>query len=233
MSLPTLNTPTYELVIPSTKKKVKFRPFMVKEEKILLMALESDDQNQIANALQDIISACVITKGFDVTKLATFDIEYIFLNIRAKSVGEIIELIITCPDDGKSEVKVQVDIEKVKVEFLNNHTNKIKLDDTLWIEMKYPGIESFANPQEDIDDTFKFVSNAIAKIYNEEEVWDSTTTSEEEYLSFVEQLNSKQFADVQNFFETMPSLRHKITAKNPNTEVEFDYVIEGLSNFFA
>ena len=206
---------------------------MVKEEKILLMALESEDEKQIASALEDIIAACVTTKGFKVKELATFDIEYIFLNIRAKSVGEIVELILTCPDDGETEVKVQVDIEQVKVEFAHGHTNKIKLDENLWIEMKYPGIDSFANPQEDIDDTFKFVANSVSKIYNEEEVWDSTTTTQDEFVHFVEQLNSKQFADVQKFFDTMHALRHKIKAKNPATEVEFDYVIEGLSNFFA
>ena len=233
MSLPTLTSPTYELVIPSSKKKVKYRPFMVKEEKILLMALESEDEKQIASALEDIIAACVTTKGFKVKELATFDIEYIFLNIRAKSVGEIVELILTCPDDGETEVKVQVDIEQVKVEFAHGHTNKIKLDENLWIEMKYPGIDSFANPQEDIDDTFKFVANSVSKIYNDEEVWDSTTTTQDEFVHFIEQLNSKQFADVQKFFDTMPALRHKIKAKNPATEVEFDYVIEGLSNFFA
>ena len=233
MSLPTLTSPTYELVIPSSKKKVKYRPFMVKEEKILLMALESEDEKQIASALEDIIAACVTTKGFKVKELATFDIEYIFLNIRAKSVGEIIELILTCPDDGETEVKVQVDIEKVNVEFVHGHTNKIQLDENLWIEMKYPNIDSFANPQQDIDDTFKFVANSVSKLYDDEQVWDSNTTTQDEFVQFIEQLNSKQFADVQKFFDTMPALRHKVVAKNPKTEVEFDYVIEGLSNFFA
>jgi hypothetical protein len=233
MSLPTLSLPSYELVIPSSKKKVKYRPFMVKEEKILLMALESEDEKQIADALESIIASCIITKGFKVQDLATFDIEYIFLNIRAKSVGEIIELLIPCPDDPETDVKVTIDIEQVNVEFEYGHTNKIKLDDNLWIEMKYPGIDTFANPQEDIDDSFKFVANSVAKIYNDEEVWDTNTTTEHEYIHFIEQLSSKQFAKLQKFFDTMPSLRHKLKLENPKTGFQFEYVVEGLSNFFV
>jgi len=233
MSLPSLNAPSYELVIPSSKKKVKYRPFTVKEEKILLIALESEDDKQIARALTDIIAACVTTKGFNVKNLATFDIEYMFLNIRGKSVGEIIEMYVTCPDDGETKVKVELDIEDVNVVFAYGHTNKIKLTDELWIEMKYPGIEVFSGEGEDIDDTFKLVASSISKIYNDEDVWDDTTTSMEELVHFVEQLSSKQFAEVQKFFTTMPQLRHTMKLKNPVTEVEFTHVIEGLSNFFA
>lgn len=206
---------------------------MVKEEKVLLMALESEDDKQIANALRDIISACVLTKGFDVDSLATFDIEYMFLNIRGKSVGEVIELLLTCPDDGVTEVKVSIDVEDVNVEFAYGHTNKIKVSDDLWIEMKYPNLDSFSDPQEDIDDTFVFMAKSISRLYNDEDVWDSNTTTIDEFVHFLEQLSSKQFANIQKFFETMPSLRHKIKASNPKTGVEFDYVIEGLSNFFA
>jgi len=233
MSLPTLSLPSYELVIPSTKKKVKYRPFTVKEERILLIALESEDDKQIATALTDIIASCVTTKGFDVKTLAVFDIEYIFLNIRAKSVGEIIELNVICPDDDETTVKVELDIEDVNVVFAYGHTNKIKLSDELWVEMKYPGIEAFAGNREDIDDTFKLVGSSISKIYNDEDVWDDNTTTEAEFVHFVEQLSSKQFADVQKFFETMPKLSHTLKLKNPVTEVEFDHTIEGLANFFA
>ena len=233
MSLPTLSTPTYELVVPSSKKKIKYRPFVVKEEKILLMALETEDDVQIASAIKNIISTCVTSKGFDVDELATFDIEYLFLNIRAKSVGEFIELIITCPDDNETDVKVSINIDDINVEFDKNHKKEIKLTDDLWVEMKYPGIDMFTNSQENIDDTFELVSKSIAKIYNSQDVWDENTTTPEEFLTFVEGMNSKQFAEVQKFFDTMPSLKHTIEITNPKTKVVTPYTIEGLSNFFG
>ena len=233
MSLPTLNTPTYELVIPSSKKKIKYRPFVVKEEKILLMALESEDDTQIANAIKDIINACVLTKGVTVDELATFDIEYLFLNIRGKSVGEIIEMMMTCPDDNETEVLVKIKIDDIKVEFPENHNSQIKISDNLWVEMKYPGIDMFAATEESIDDTFKLIAGSIKKIYNDEDVWDETTTTHEEFLQFVESMNSKQFAELQKFFDTMPTLRHTVNIKNPKTQVSTPYTIEGLSNFFG
>jgi len=233
MSLPTLTTPTYNLTVPSTKQRIKYRPFVVKEEKVLLMALESENDQEIADALKSIIVACVTTKDFDFEKLATFDIEYIFLNIRGKSVGEVVDLIVTCPDDGVTEVKVSINIDTVKVKFDKEHTNKIAIDDKLWVEMKYPGLDSFTNSQEDIDDTFKFVANSIGKIYNEEDVWDSTTTTPDEFVTFLESMSSKQFNSVQKFFETMPSLKHEVKFTNPNTKVESTYTVEGLANFFG
>jgi hypothetical protein len=233
MSLPTLNNPTYELVVPSSKKKIKYRPFVVKEEKILLMALETEDEIQIANAIKDIISTCVSTKGFDVEDLATFDIEYLFLNIRAKSVGEVIELILTCPDDNETQVRVNINIDDISVEFDKNHTNQIKLSEDLWVEMKYPGIDMFATSQENIDDTFTLVAKSISKIYNSEDVWDETTTSEKEFIAFVENMNSKQFNEMQKFFDSMPALKHTVEITNPKTKVTSEYTIEGLSNFFA
>ena len=235
MSLPTLNNPTYELVIPSTKKKIKYRPFLVKEEKILLMALESEDETQIASAMKDIISACIITKGVDVDALATFDIEYLFLNIRGKSVGERIEMKLLCPDDNETEVLVSINIDDVQVTFPEGHTNQIQISDDLWVEMKYPNLDSFAlledanNP----DNTFKLVAKSISKIYNEDDVWDSSTTTEEELITFIEGMNNKQFSNIQKFFETMPVLKHTIKLKNPVTKVATDYTIEGLSNFFG
>ena len=233
MSLPTLNNPTYELVVPSSKKKIKYRPFVVKEEKILLMSLETEDEIQIANAIKDIISTCVSTKGFDVEDLATFDIEYLFLNIRAKSVGEVIELILTCPDDNETQVRVNINIDDISVEFDKNHTNQIKLSEDLWVVMKYPGIDMFATSQENIDDTFTLVAKSISKIYNSEDVWDETTTSEKEFIAFVENMNSKQFNEVQKFFDSMPALKHTVEITNPKTKVTSEYTIEGLSNFFA
>lgn len=233
MSLPTLNTPTYELVVPSSKKKIKYRPFVVKEEKILLMALETEDEVQIANAIKEIITACVSTKGFNVEELATFDIEYLFLNIRAKSVGEVIELILTCPDDNETQVRANINIDDIQVQFDKDHKNQIKISEDLWVEMKYPGIDMFAAPQDDIDDTFTLVAKSISKIYNSEDVWDETTTTESEFISFVEGMNSKQFGEVQKFFDTMPTLKHTVEITNPKTKVKSEYTIEGLSNFFA
>ena len=233
MSLPSLNTPTYNLTIPSTKQRIKYRPFVVKEEKVLLMALESENDQEIADALKSIINACVTTKDFEFDKLATFDIEYIFLNIRGKSVGEIIDLLLTCPDDNETEVKVSINIDDIKVKFDKGHSNKVQISDDLWVEMKYPGLESFTNPQDNIDDTFKFVASSIDKIYNEEDVWDSSTTTVNELVGFLENMSSKQFSDIQKFFESMPSLKHEVKFTNPNTKVESKYVIEGLSNFFG
>ena len=233
MSLPSLNTPTYNLTIPSTKQRIKYRPFVVKEEKVLLMALESENDQEIADALKSIINACVTTKDFEFDKLATFDIEYIFLNIRGKSVGEIIDLLLTCPDDNETEVKVSINIDDIKVKFDKGHSNKVQISDDLWVEMKYPGLESFTNPQDNIDDTFKFVASSVDKIYNEEDVWDSSTTTVNELVGFLENMSSKQFSDIQKFFESMPSLKHEVKFTNPNTKVESKYVIEGLSNFFG
>ena len=232
MALPKLTTPTYELEIPSTDEKIKYRPFLVKEEKILMMALESKSSGDITQAVKDIVSECTFNK-VNIDLMPMFDVEYIFLNIRAKSVGEMVDLILVAPDDGETEVRVSINIENVKVQFDKEHTNKIAIDDTLWVEMKYPGLDSFTNSQEDIDDTFKFVANSIDKIYNEEDVWDSTTTTPEEFVQFLENMSSKQFNSVQKFFETMPSLKHEVKFTNPNTKVESTYVVEGLANFFG
>ena len=233
MSLPTLNVPTYNLTVPSTKQRIKYRPFVVKEEKILLLALESEDDAQIAEALKSIVCSCVTTKDFDFNKLASFDVEYIFLNIRAKSVGEIIELFLTCPDDNETEVKVNINVDDIKVKFDKGHSKTIKISDDLWVDLKYPGIDTFLGPQNNLDDTFTFIAKSIEKIYNEEDVWDDSTTTVDEFVSFLENMSSKQFNDVQNFFQTMPSLKHEVKITNPNTKVESSYTIEGLANFFA
>lgn len=233
MSLPTLNVPTYNLTVPSTKQRIKYRPFVVKEEKILLLALESENDQEIAEALKNIVCSCVTTKDFDFSKLASFDVEYIFLNIRAKSVGETIELFLTCPDDNETEVKVNINVDEIKVKFDKGHSKTVQISEDLWVDLKYPNIDTFLGPQNDLDDTFTFMAKSIEKIYNEEDVWDDSTTTVEEFVSFLENMSSKQFNDVQNFFQTMPSLKHEVKITNPNTKVESSYVIEGLANFFA
>ena len=159
MALPTLSTPTYELTVPSNKKKIKYRPFLVKEEKVLLLALESEDDKEIANAMKGLIKACVLTKGIDPDELATFDVEYIFLNIRGKSIGEDIDVKMVCPDDGTTEITTKIPIDKIKVRFTKGHTNQIQISDDLWVEMKYPNIDSLAIQEETVEDTFKLVSN--------------------------------------------------------------------------
>ena len=238
MPLPKISAPSYELVIPSSKKKVKYRPFLVKEEKVLILALESQDTKQIANAVKDVISHCILTRGIKVEKLATFDIEYLFLNIRGKSVGEEVEIMITCPDDGKTQVPTMVNLDDIQVSTDKDHSTDIKLDDEYTLRMKYPSMDefiktNFASGEVDVEDTFKLVSSCIDQVYSEEESWASADCTKKELTDFVESLNSKQFKSVEKFFETMPKLKHTITVVNPETKVENEIVLEGLQSFFA
>jgi hypothetical protein len=239
MPLPKVSTPTYELEIPSIKKTVKYRPFLVKEEKILIIAMESEDPKQITEAVKDVISNCIITKGVKVDSLATFDIEYLFLNIRGKSVGETAEVLITCPDDGETQVPITINLDDIKVEVSKEHTSDIKLDDNLSVRMKYPSIQEFIknnfirNDQISVDDTFGVITSCIEQIYNEEESWSASDCTKKELTDFLESLSSKQFKNIEKFFETMPKLSHTINVKNPNTDVENKIVLEGLTSFFA
>jgi hypothetical protein len=239
MPLPKVSTPTYELEIPSIKKTVKYRPFLVKEEKILIIAMESEDPKQITEAVKDVISNCIISRGIKVDALATFDIEYLFLNIRGKSVGETAEVLITCPDDGETQVPVTINLDDIKVEVNEEHTRDIQLDDNLSVRMKYPSIQEFIknnfirNDQISVDDTFGVITSCIEQIYNEEESWAASDCSKKELTDFLESLSSKQFKKIEKFFETMPKLSHTIKVKNPNTDVENKIVLEGLTSFFA
>ena len=238
MPLPKISTPTYELVIPSSKKKIKYRPFLVKEEKILILAMESQDNVQVANAIKDVLSACILTRGIKIEKLATFDIEYLFLNIRGKSVGEELEVMVTCPDDGETQVPATIRVDNIEVEFPEGHTTDIKLDDQYTVRMKYPSMEEFVKSNftgEDVDvnETFNLISSCIDQIYSEEESWASADCTEKELSEFIEQFNSKQFKEVEKFFETMPKLSHTVKVTNPNTKVESEIVLEGLQNFFG
>ena len=238
MPLPTISTPTYELVLPSSGRKIKYRPFLVKEEKILIIALESEDQSQIANAIKTILTACILTKGTKVEKLSTFDIEYLFLNVRGKSVGEQIEVMVTCPDDGKTQVPMSINIDSIKVNKSKNHKKDIKLDDSYTLRMRYPSLDEFINQNftaENIkvDDTFELIASCIDQVYSEEESWTQEDCTREELIEFVEQMNSSQFKEIETFFDTMPKLSHKVKVKNPNTKVESEIVLEGLQNFFG
>lgn len=238
MPLPKIATPTYELILPSTKKAIKFRPFLVKEEKILIIAQESEDPKQITNAVKDVISNCILTRGVKIDNLATFDIEYLFLNIRGKSVGESVEVLITCPDDGVTKVPVEINLEDIKVEIDPKHSKDIKLDDSFTLRMRYPSMNefiknNFIEDQMDITQTFDLISSCIDTVYNDEESWSASECTKKELLEFLDQLSPSQFRQVEMFFETMPKLSHKLTLKNPKTGVENLIVLEGLSSFFA
>lgn len=238
MPLPKIATPTYELVLPSSGRKIKYRPFLVKEEKILIIALESQDQKQIATAVKSILSSCILTKGTKVDKLSTFDIEYLFLNVRGKSVGEQIEVMVTCPDDGKTQVPMSINIDSIKVQKSENHNSDIKLDDTYTLRMRYPSLNEFIKSNfnaEDIkvDDTFDLIASCVDQVYSEEESWTQQDCTKKELTNFIEQLNSSQFKEIEKFFDTMPKLAHKVKVKNPNTNVESEIVIEGLQSFFG
>lgn len=239
MPLPSVSVPTYTLQIPSTKKEIKFRPFLVKEEKILIIANESEDPKQVADAVKTAISNCIVTRGIKIDKLATFDIEYLFLNIRGKAVGETVEVLITCPDDGKTQVPVSINLDEINVQVNDDHSRDIKLDDKLMLRMKYPSLEEFIKTnfinQMDISvtETFDLIISCIEQVYSEDESWNASDCSKKELLEFIDQLNGKQFKQIEKFFETMPKLSHTITIKNPNTEVENEVVLEGLTSFFA
>jgi hypothetical protein len=239
MPLPTISTPTYELVLPSSNRKIKYRPFLVKEEKILILAMESQDTKQIARAVKDVISHCILSKGIKVEKLATFDIEYLFLNIRGKSVGEDIEVMVTCPDDNKTQVPMSINVDTIKVHIDEEHSKDIVLDDVYTLRMKYPSLNEFIKTNFDnvddmkVDDTFDLIASCIDQVYSEEESWASEECTKKELTTFVESLNSGQFKKVERFFETMPKLSHTVKVINPNTEVESEIKLEGLQNFFG
>jgi len=237
MALPKLTTPTYELEIPSTDEKIKYRPFLVKEEKILMMALESKSEKDITQAVKDIVSECTFNK-VNIDNMPMFDVEYIFLQVRSKSVGEVSKLKLLCPDDKKTYADVEVDLNEVKVQVGEDHTNKIDLGNGMGIIMQYPSIDSFKDSGiRDINasNMLEVISTCILQIYEEEgkKVYNSKDQTSKELTDFIEQLNTKQFKYVQKFFDTMPKLKHEITIKNPKTKKESKIVLSGLNDFFA
>ena len=239
MPLPTIVTPSYELELPSTGKKIKYRPFLVKEEKLLVLALETESTKDISNAIKTVLKNCIQTRGVKVDNLPTFDIEYLFLNIRGKSVGEEVEVNLISPDDEVTEVPVTISIDDIKIQKSEEHTNKVKLDNDLVMEMKYPSLEQFIKSNFDfseevsMEQSFDLIASCIDKIYNEEEVWSTADCTKKEVKDFLEQMNSMQFKEIEKFFESMPKLSHSVTFTNPKTKVESTVVLEGLSSFFA
>ena len=239
MPLPKIATPTYELELPSTGQSINYRPFLVKEEKLLVLALETEDTKQITTAIKNVLKNCVLTKGIKVDQLPTFDIEFLFLNIRGKSVGEEIEVNIICPDDEETQVPVTIDLDDIKVQKNDEHTNQIKLDKDLMMELKYPSLEQFIKNNFDFDDanamdqSFDLIATCIDKIYTADEVWAAADCTKKEIKEFLEQMNSSQFKEIETFFETMPKLSHTVKVTNPKTKKKSDVVLEGLASFFA
>ena len=239
MPLPKISTPTYELELPSTGKTIKYRPFLVKEEKLLVLALESDDSKEITNAIKAVLKDCIQTRGVKVETLPTFDIEYLFLNIRGKSVGEDIEVSVLCPDDGETYAEVQISIDEIEVVKDKEHNKQIKIDDKLMMEMRYPSLDQFVksnfsfNGDNQVDQSFDLIASCVDKIYSEEEAWTSDDFTKKEVIEFLEQMNSSQFKDIESFFTTMPKLRHEVEVLNPKTKKSSKVVLEGLASFFA
>ena len=238
MPLPKIATPTYELELPSSGETITYRPFLVKEEKLLVLAMESEDTKSITRAIKEVLKSCIKTK-IKVDTLPTFDIEYLFLNIRGKSVGEELEVNIICPDDEVTEVPVTIDLDDIQVEKSEDHNNRIQIDSKIMMEMKYPSLDQFIKNNFDfkegnqMDQSFDLIASCIDKIYTEDEVWSTADCTKKEVKEFLESMNSSQFKDIEKFFETMPKLQHTITVKNPKTKVESEVVLEGLASFFG
>jgi hypothetical protein len=242
MPLPKISTPTYELVLPSTGKTIKYRPFLVKEEKILILALESQSTKEITNAIKQVLKDCILTKGIKVEELPTFDIEYIFLNVRGKSVGESLDLIITCGDDGETQVPVTVFIDQIEVQKDPEHSTDIRLDTDLVLRMKYPSLDQFIKTNFDfsseqssssIDRSFDIISSCIDVIFNAEESWSAADSTKKELTDWIETLTPNQFKEIEKFFDTMPRLSHTVKVINPKTKIESDVTLEGLTSFFG
>ena len=237
MALPKINTPTYELEVPSTNEKIKYRPFLVKEEKILLIALESNENKQIIQAVKEIVAMCTFDK-IDLGNMPMFDVEYIFLQIRSKSVGETSNLKLLCKDDGETYADVKIDLGDIKVSVDEEHTNKIELTDEMGMIMTYPTIDSFMSTgisEITSSNMLEVIATCILQIYDKkgEEVFDAKDQTKEELNDFIGQLNTKQFQEVQKFFDTMPKLQHTVVVKNPKTKVESEVVLNGLNDFFV
>ena len=240
--LPKISTPQYELVLPSTGKTIKYRPFLVKEEKILILALESQSTKEITNAIKQVLKDCIVTKGIKVEELPTFDIEYIFLNVRGKSVGESLDLIITCSDDGETQVPVTVFIDQIKVEEDPEHKRDIQLDTDLVLRMKYPSLDQFIRTNFDfsseqssssIERSFDIIASCIDVIFNAQESWSAADSTKKELTDWIETLTPNQFKEIEKFFDTMPRLSHTVKVTNPKTKVESEVTLEGLTSFFG
>jgi hypothetical protein len=236
MALPKLNVPKYKTNLPSTGKVVNYRPFLVKEEKLLLIATETGNQSDLVRAIKEILSNCTDLK--DVNSLSTFDLEFLFLKIRTKSVGENVEVTVTCPDDNETEVAVSIPLDEINVVKDKKHKTELKLSDEIIITMGYPSVETFVTmnfdtEQSQVDQLFEMAASCIETIADANQVYECKDSTKQELLEFFDQLSTKQFVMIQEFFETMPKLSHTVKVTNPNTGVESEVVLEGLASFFA
>lgn len=251
MPLPKIATPLHELELFSTKDKVQYRPFLVREEKLLLFAMESEDIKEISTAVKTVIRNCIKSikspKGQPLSEdqidakietLPTFDIELLFLNLRTRSIGEEVEVGIVCPDDGTTVVNTKIDLTEIQIDVDPEHTNKITINDDITMEMKYPSLEQFINNNFDVDNanpdqSFDLIASCVSQIYTKDEVFDSNDVTKQEILDFLDQMNNKHFMQIDTFFKTMPKLKHTLKVTNPNTKVESEVVLEGLQAFFG
>jgi hypothetical protein len=238
MALPKPPVPTYELELPSTGKAIKYRPFLVKEEKLLLIATETGDDKAMRDAIVEILKACILTRGVKVEDLPMFDLEYVFLRIRSKSVGEVVEMIFTAKDDNDTKLPYKLNLEEVEVLKPEGHNKKVMLTDTAGLIMKYPSMEQFITSQilqkeQTTEEVFDEIINCVEQIFDGDEVWEAKTTTKKDIKEYLEGLTSKQFEAIQKFFSTMPKVSHTFTLTNPNTGVDSEYTIEGLTNFFG
>ena len=243
MPLPVVATPTYELTLPSNKKTIKYRPFLVKEEKILILAMESGDPKEISNTVKNTLRDCILTRGIKIDTLPSFDIEYLFLNIRSKSVGESVDLIVTCPDDEETRVDVTVDISEIEVVIPKNHNSEIKVDDSITVKMKYPSLQEFIDTNFDISSTpnskktiersFDIAASCVDMVYTKDESWSAADVTKKELVEWLQTFDSNQFQKIEEFFNTMPKLSHTLKVTNPKTGVESEILLEGLSSFFG
>ena len=239
MPLPSLSIPTYETELPSTGKKIKYRPFLVKEEKLLLLAMDSEEEKTIEDAVKDILKACIQTRGIKIENLATFDLEFLFLKIRSVSAGEEVKMKVTCQDDNETQVTVAINTDEVTVDKPENHSNKIMLQEDVGMIMKYPGINQFVNItllNKDLattEEVFTLVAKCVDQIFQGDEVWETSDMKLEEVVTFLEGMTQQQFEKVQEFFETMPILRHQFEVTNPNTGKVSVFTLEGLQSFFG
>jgi len=238
MALPVANTAKYELTLPSQQKKVSFRPFLVKEEKILLMAMESGNAGEMLNAVKEIVKNC--TFGEIVAEdYPMFDIEYVFLQIRAKSVGEVAKIKVLCPDDKQTYVDTEIDLSKVEVYVDDDHNNTVVLDESrkLGIVLKYPSLkdvnENMMTGNIKLDQMYDMITNAIETIYEGEKVYQAKDSTKEELREFVDNLTADQMKNLNKFYTTMPRLEHKIEVVNPKTQVKSEVVLKGLADFFG
>ncbi len=234
MALPRIDTPTYQTNLPSTGQSVQFRPFLVKEQKIIMMAQESNDENEMIHALSELVTACTFNK-IDIVNSPTFDVEFLFLKIRSKSAGETANINVVCPDDEVTQVSTKINLDEIKVETQEGHHNIVNITDTIKMVFKYPTLLDISKTGSirTSDGVFKLMNRCIHEIHYGDDVYNRVDISDKDIEEFIDQLTGEQFEKITQFFQTMPKLIHKITVTNPKTNVQSEVVLEGLQSFLG